>query len=143
MSATLNIGLVAYHAIGNLAFVKVPSERGRYLLTDMCVIAVPCPVCGAVIGEPCRRGYWQNGKRGVSYFRPDDGRPITHGVGTHARRRNDAQAKYGHHYASRLVRHYRLHLAAGDIEAALQCEPESEPTPDGVDIDVPVTRKEG
>jgi len=143
MPATLNIGLTAYHAVGNLAFVKVPSERGRYLLTDMCVIAVPCPVCGAVVGEPCRRGQWADGKRYAGYFRPHDGRPMTHGVGTHARRRSDAQSKYGRNYASRLVRHYRLHLAAGDIEAALQCEPEPEPMPSGIDIDVYVTRKEG
>jgi hypothetical protein len=52
MAASLTIGLVAYHAVGNLAFVHVPSERGRYLLTDISVIVVACPRCDTVIGDP-------------------------------------------------------------------------------------------
>ncbi len=42
-------------------FVSVPNERGRYVLTDRCVIEIECGACEAAIGEPChnKRGvYW-------------------------------------------------------------------------------------
>lgn len=74
----MEIGLVAYGADGHnssLVFVRVPTERGRWVLTDRCVIEVPCTFCGANLGEPCRRG---NGSG-----------PLKHGAGTHWRRRAD------------------------------------------------------
>jgi len=59
MSVTPTISLVAYEARDKRVFVKVPDERGRYLLTDRSVIEVECPVCRSARGEPCRgrQGY--------------------------------------------------------------------------------------
>lgn len=34
-------------------FVKVPNERGRWMLTERCVVEVACGMCGAGVGEPC------------------------------------------------------------------------------------------
>lgn len=47
----LTIGLTAYTVNPTMVFVRVPTERGRYVLTDRCVVEVDCPVCGAVTGE--------------------------------------------------------------------------------------------
>lgn len=50
-----SVGLVAFadrHA--RFIFVSVPTERGRYLRTDVCVAFVPCTVCDATVGEPCK-----------------------------------------------------------------------------------------
>lgn len=80
--AVFSIGLVAYGLDGpdpSLVFVRVPTERGRWVLTDRCVVEVACYVCGANVGEPCRRG------RGQGAF-------LKHGAGTHCRRREDWQA---------------------------------------------------
>lgn len=49
------IGTVPYEAIPGLVFVRVPNEKGRWVLTDKCVAMVGCPYCKAVTGEPCRR----------------------------------------------------------------------------------------
>lgn len=139
MPASLNIGLVAYHAVGNLAFVRVPSERGRYMLTDLCVIAVPCPNCGAVIGEPCRSGSWHNGEPSPRWL----SRPSVNGHGTsvHVARKQAADAKYGRGWKRTVLAHYKLHLGAGDIAAAMEdAPPMADPEP-GIDIDFPVTRK--
>ncbi|MES2347005.1 MAG: hypothetical protein V4641_05475 [Pseudomonadota bacterium] len=140
MSATLNIGLVAYHAVGNLAFVKVPSERGRYMLTDLCVIAVPCPVCGAVIGEPCRAGHWNKGVQheGWGSMR---GRSTCHGTNVHCDRKLEADRKYGRGWKHTVLAHYKLHLDAGDVTAAMTDAPVPRAPEEGLDIDVPVTRR--
>lgn len=54
------ISLVAWADRDNkFVFVKVPNEWGRYVRTDPCVVRVPCPACGSVVGEPCRNK--QNG----------------------------------------------------------------------------------
>ncbi|NID15022.1 zinc finger domain-containing protein [Luteibacter yeojuensis] len=137
MTGTINIGLTAYHAVGNLVFVKVPSERGRYMLTDLCVIAVPCPLCGAVVGEPCRSYY------GLRYWekRYPDTKPSAHTQGVHVNRKHAADDKYGRGWKKTVLAHYRLHLAASDVEAAMAHLPEPEPEPDPMDIDVPVTRR--
>lgn len=135
--ASLNIGLVAYHAIGNLVFVKVPSERGRYLLTDLCVIAVECPACDAIIGEPCRRGVVGN------WFKrhEKEQRPQAHGVGVHVDCKYLAEKRYGRRWKERVIQHHKLHLDAGDIEAALHDAPAiGEPDAPYV-CDVQVTRK--
>ncbi|KAF1008936.1 MAG: hypothetical protein GAK28_00568 [Luteibacter sp.] len=137
MTASLNIGLTAYHAVGNLAFVKVPSERGRYMLTDLCVIAVACAECGAVIGEPCRAYH------GLTYWekRFPDKKPSGHTVTVHYKRKHAADEKLGRGWKKTVLAHYRLRLAAGDIEAAMAHLPDSEPEPAPIDIDVPVTRR--
>lgn len=40
-------------------FVSVPDETARWMLTDRCVIEVPCSYCGSMVCEPCKsmRGY--------------------------------------------------------------------------------------
>lgn len=52
------ISLVAWEDRGpvRFIFVRVPTERGRYLRTDPCVAYVPCPYnsCGSTVGEPCK-----------------------------------------------------------------------------------------
>lgn len=75
----MSIGLIAYGIDGHdpsKVLVRVPTERGRWVLTDRCVVEVPCTHCKAVVGEPCRRGRQLN----------------SHGAGTHAVRRTDWQA---------------------------------------------------
>lgn len=54
MSVTPSISLVAYEARDGRVFVKVPNERGRYMLVDRCVIEVDCPQCKSARGEPCK-----------------------------------------------------------------------------------------
>jgi hypothetical protein len=49
------ISLVAYNLIPGKIFVKDPSLRGRWMITDICVAYEPCPHCKALIGEPCYR----------------------------------------------------------------------------------------
>lgn len=63
------IRLVAYDDRGDLVFVAVPNERGRYMRTHRSVVEVPCPACSAVCGEPCK------------------GHLVTYSVGTHYKRR--------------------------------------------------------
>jgi hypothetical protein len=49
------IALVAYESpFPGRVFVRVPNERGRYVLTDRCVVQAPCPHCGSAKGEPCK-----------------------------------------------------------------------------------------
>lgn len=103
---SLNIGLVAYGVTPGLVMVRVPTERGRWVLTERCVVEVDCRCCGAVAGEPCRRN-WHEQKR-----RPST--PIKHGSGTHAVRRDDGKRKYGH--AGRLPQH-KLRIGADDLAA--------------------------
>lgn len=63
-------------------FVAIPNERGRYVRTDKSVALVPCPHCGAQIGEPClRKG--QPGSIDARY-----------GGGTHWTRRSSANARF-------------------------------------------------
>lgn len=49
------ISLVAYTAMPGKIFVKVPNERGRYLITDIEVAHRECGQCKALKGEPCFR----------------------------------------------------------------------------------------
>jgi len=74
------VSLVAYCALPpNQVFVRVPNERGRWLITERCVVEVDCPFCNSAVGEPCisrpgnytigvhvwRRSLWQSkGKPG-------------------------------------------------------------------------------
>lgn len=51
------ISLVSYAATPDKCFVRVPNERGRWVLTDRCVIEVECPQCKAIKGEPCFRHF--------------------------------------------------------------------------------------
>lgn len=82
---SLSIGLVAYSATPAMVFVRVPNERGRWMLTDRCVVEVPCDHCKATVGEPCRRLY----DHGMKYH-----------VGTHWMRRRDARIKNGGNFVA-------------------------------------------
>lgn len=88
----LTIGLTAYTVNPSMVFVRVPTERGRYMLTDRCVVEVDCPFCGATVGEPCRRGSLWNRRRDPGVWA---GVPPKHGAGTHADRRTAARVKRG------------------------------------------------
>ena len=134
MSSSLNIGLLAYYVDRSKVFVRVPNERGRWLLTDRCVVEVDCPYCEAISGEPCRGVTRDSNGKKVPHL------PIRYHVGTHYHRRDAWGAKAG-----RFSRHHapphKLHLTAADL-ADLQREPVDELLQDPVDIDVIVTPKE-
>ncbi len=141
---SLNIGIVAYGIDPSMVMVRVPNERGRWMLVDRSVVEVDCPWCGAVAGEPCR-GYspGDNFRRRHGAEPPYPPESIRYGVSVHVRRKQDAQAKHGGgRYAVRLPPH-KLRLTTADL-AALQADaPEhGDPQPEAPDIDVPVTRKE-
>jgi hypothetical protein len=89
-----------------------------------------------LVGEPCRRYhgslYWDR-------IMPGE-KPLAHHVAVHYRRRQDAWKKHGRGYAKKLVEHYRLHVGAGDVEAAMQSV-EMVEVPQPADVDVPVTRR--
>jgi hypothetical protein len=70
------ISTVAYHAIDRLVFVRVPNERGRYMLTDQCVALVGCSQCGACVGEPCAN-------RHLNWYRKHPSLPLRYTVSTH------------------------------------------------------------
>lgn len=87
----LTIGLTAYTVNAAMVFVRVPTERGRYVLTDRCVVEVDCSVCGAVTGEPCRKGsLWR--RRDPEFMA---GVPPKHSAGVHVDRRHAARMKRG------------------------------------------------
>jgi hypothetical protein len=73
---------VAYESpLPALVFVRVPNERGRYMLTDRCVVEAPCPSCQSIKGEPCKSGtlytvgvHW-NRRMGAERRKPGDGPP--------------------------------------------------------------------
>ena len=140
---SLNIGVVAYGIDPSLVMVRVPNEKGRFLLTKRCVVEVDCPLCKAVAGEPCRR--WLNTwKRGARW---DDREPppaecIRYGVGVHVAREHAAQEKFGGgHWASRRPPH-KVRLTMHDL-AALQSEPEPLPEPEPpYEADFIITRKD-
>jgi hypothetical protein len=141
MSATLNIGLTAYYVTGGLVFVKVPSERGRYMLTDMSVIAVECPHCGALIGEPCRRGMWRNKQLWVSTIhRHENQKPNSHGIGVHCIRKTEARRVHGCGWQKKFAA-YKVKLDMADVNEAMADAADLRPAHEADVIDFAVTRK--
>lgn len=64
------ISLLAYDDLNPAkCFVKVPNEKGRWMLTDKSVIEVPCPWCLSTVGEPCH-----NANRYTEAYKVWDGR---------------------------------------------------------------------
>lgn len=122
MTSSMTIGLVAYSVNPSMVFVRVPTERGRYVLTDRCVAEVPCEVCGATVGEPCRRGQWWKGRR-HEWMEGFPG-PPKHGAGTHARRRTAGRIHRGGSLRPN-ADVPKVRIAAEDFAAA-QGEPEVE-----------------
>jgi hypothetical protein len=101
------ISTVAYHAIDRLVFVRVPNERGRYMLTDQCVALVGCSQCGACVGEPCAN-------RHLNWYRKHPSLPLRYTVSTHVARREAASSKYGHGGMPKT----KVRIAAEDVIAA-------------------------
>jgi hypothetical protein len=133
---SLNIGIVAYGVDPSMVFVRVPNERGRWMLTHRSVVEVDCPFCNAISGEPCR----QMRSRWKSSDTPHD--PIRYHVGTHVARKGAWREVTGLRSPEKRAGPYKLRLTAADL-AELQSTPptglvrEIEP----VDIDFEVTRR--
>lgn len=54
----ITLKFIAYGSrLPHKIFVPDPTLRGRWLLTNTCVALVPCSVCKALKGEPCKRHY--------------------------------------------------------------------------------------
>lgn len=90
----LQIGTIAYETLCNLVFVRIPNERGRWVLTHKCVALQDCPTCVAVAGEPCFNG-------------------------SRARPRYLAGTHYYRHHGSKGTPKPKLRVRAEDLEAAL------------------------
>ncbi|MES2488509.1 MAG: hypothetical protein V4607_01870 [Pseudomonadota bacterium] len=104
---SLHIGLTAYEAMPGLVFVRVPNEKGRWILTDRCVAEVDCPHCKAVVGEPCKRDF----SYGIRYH-----------SGTHCYRRDAARQLRGFGYSKKSEKP-KLRIRVEDMEAAMAIEP--------------------
>lgn len=110
---SLNIGIQAYECLPGLVFVRVPNERGRWILTDRCVAEVDCEHCGAVAGEPCRRrNYFGAIASGYTYS-----------VGTHCKRQ--AAGKQYRKIGPDGKAKPKLHVRTTDIDGAMSTEPEN------------------
>lgn len=97
MAVEPRISLISYACTPTKVFVRIPNERGRWTLTDRCVVEMPCPTCGAVMGEPCFTNY-PTTKRGI----PNDwAGNRRYGASTHYTRRDAYQIKRGHGHAKR------------------------------------------
>ncbi len=93
------IGLVAYCALPpHLVFVRVPNERGRWLITDRCVVDVDCPVCGSQVGEPCHN------RKAIRRY----------GTSTHA----DRRARGTYRWRRQDMPAHKPHLSTNDIRDA-------------------------
>lgn len=96
MAITPRIHLIAYVCTPDKVFVKVPNERGRWMLAQRCVVEVPCTQCGAAKGEPCFREHRDG--RGIPKEWQYTRRYCTD---THAVRRDLYQRQFGHGHARR------------------------------------------
>lgn len=133
---SLNIGLVAYGLDTSKAFVRVPNERGRWMLTDRCVVEVDCPHCKAVAGEPCRQV--QTSWRRMD--QPHD--PIRYGISVHVARKRAWAQQTGHRFPAKHAAQHKLRITAAELSELWQELDDLPPDPEPLDIDVPVTRKE-
>lgn len=132
---SLNIGIVSYAIDPSIVFVRVPNERGRWMMVDRCVVEVDCPHCAAIAGEPCRqvKSSWRQ------MVKLHD--PIRYGVGVHVARKQEWQKETGHRFPAQRANPHKLRITAAEL-AELQAPPVEPPEPDEpVDIDVPVTPK--
>lgn len=130
MPKSLNIGLLAYAITPELVFVRVPNERGRWMLTDRCVVEVDCPYCKAVAGEPCRSKWKRVRGPGPGFGQWESAPPseIHYVAGVHTDRREQCKKETGFRaYKSRLPPH-KLRLSAADLIEAQTTAPS---TPEG------------
>lgn len=116
---SLNIGIVAYGVDPSIVFVRVPNERGRWMMVDRCVVEVDCPHCHAVAGEPCRR---------VKESRINPTLVLYH-VAVHVRRKMEWQKATGLRHPAKRAKPHKLRIRADEL-AELQAHPqESELVP--------------
>lgn len=98
------IGLVAYCALPpNFVFVRVPNEKGRWIMTHRCVVEVACTFCKAVTGEPC-------------FTRNESVAERRYHVGTHTWRRSEWMQK--RRMSDRAPTAHKPKIPLGDLEAA-------------------------
>lgn len=118
MSQTLNIGLVAYGIDPSMVMVRVPNERGRWVLTKRCVIEVACPLCLSVVGEPCNsaRRRWR-----------DATGPVRYTSGIHVARDHAWAEKEGARFPARRAKPHKLRINAGELAELQTPVVESEP----------------
>ena len=111
---SLNVGMVAYGLTPELAMVRVPSERGRWMLVHWCVVAVDCTLCGAISGEPCRSNHYQLKRQSARFPTV----AVRHGIGTHAVRRTDAMRMYGSYRGFHRLPAHKIRITADELQAA-------------------------
>lgn len=133
---SLNIGLVAYGVNPAMVFVRVPNERGRWVLVDRCVVEVDCPYCKAVSGEPCRK-VLRHGRGDAELHSP-----IRYGVAVHIRRRQAWQDATGHRFPAKHAAPHKPRITAAELAELDRPLEDLPPDPEPMDIDVPVTRRD-
>lgn len=135
MSA-LTIGLIAYAVDPSKVFVRVPNERGRWMLVDRSVVEVACPHCDAIAGEPCRqvRTSWR--QLGKTHD------PIRYHSGVHVARKRAWQEATGLRFPARRAKPHKLHIRAAELGELQRPPPDLVEPVQPADIDVEVTPKE-
>lgn len=136
---SLNIGVVAYGVTPEIVFVRVPNERGRWMLVDRCVVEVDCPHCYAIAGEPCRRA-WPEWRRVETPPPAPDA--IRYHVTVHVKRKQAWAQQTGHRFPAKRAKPHKLRITAAELSELRQELDDLPPDPEPLDIDVPVTRKE-
>lgn len=109
---SLNIGVVAYGIDRTMVFVRVPNERGRWMLVDRSVAEVDCPHCKAVAGEPCRRAWPEWGRVSRPAPSPEE---IRYHVAVHVSRKREWAKARGHRHPSRDAPPHKIRLRPEDI----------------------------
>ena len=108
---SLNIGVIAYGVDPSMVFVRVPNERGRWMLVDRSVVEVDCPHCKAVAGEPCRRA-WPEWRKAPEET-PAGGHKYHTAV--HCKRKLAWQEATGHRFPARRAGPHKLRIRADEL----------------------------
>ena len=126
---------MAYGLDTSKAFVRVPNERGRWMLTDRSVAEVDCPHCKAITGEPCRQVQtpWRR------MDQPHD--PIRYCASVHVARKQAWSKATGHRFPARHAAPHKPRITAAELAELDRPLEDLPPDPEPMDIDVPVTRR--
>lgn len=120
---SLNIGVIAYGVDPSMVFVRVPNERGRWMLVDRSVVEVDCPHCKAVAGEPCRRA-WPEWRRIETP--PPAPEAIRYHVAVHVKRKQAWAEQTGHRFPGRRAAPHKLRITAAELAELQQPAPDVE-----------------